>query len=538
MGLDRSIDITAEERKTVLILLARYLPNTTAWVYGSRVKWTARPESDLDVVVFATPEQAGRVSELREAFEESNLPFRVDLFVWDEVSEQFCKQIQAEHVVLVEREERGVEGSWRTTPFARLFAEPVRNGIYKKKEFHGRGKKIVNMGELFAHPRLTAVPMKRVELSESEIDRFHITAGDLLFARRSLVAEGAGKCCVVLDVDEPTTFESSIIRVRLDSAKADCLYFYYFFGSALGLHHLDTIRRQVAVAGITGSDLAQLEIPVPPPSEQRAIAHILGTLDDKIDLNRRMNQTLEEMARALFKSWFVDFDPVRAKMEGRDSGLPKDIASLFPERLMDSVLGEIPEGWRHETLPILANVVYGAPFGSSQFRTDGQGIPLIRIRDLGSQAPGISTKEQHRNGHLIVPGDIVVGMDGEFRLHIWKGPASWLNQRVCHFEPKPGVPICYLSEALKKPLALFENTKAGTTVIHLGKADIDSVLLLNPGARVLAAFGNVCTAILELQVTKALEARALAALRETLLPRLVSGELRVRDVEEFIESTV
>ena len=202
---------------------------------------------------------------------------------------------------------------WPTNRFESLLAEPVRNGIYKQKAFHGRGPKIVNMGEIFAHPRLHAVPMKRVELSESERERFLISPRDLLFARRSLVAEGAGKCCVVLDVDEPTAFESSIIRARPDSTKADSLYLYYFFNSSLGFYHLDTIRRQVAVAGITGSDLAKLVIPVPPLSEQRAIAHILGTLDDKIELNRRMNETLEAMARALFKSWFVDFDPVRAK---------------------------------------------------------------------------------------------------------------------------------------------------------------------------------------------------------------------------------
>src|SRR3989304_3134228 len=131
---------------------------------------------------------------------------------------------------------------WQSIAFRQLLAEPVRNGIYKQKEFHGRGAKIVNMGELFAHPRLRSVPMNRLELSESEIERFGLQRGDLLFARRSLVAEGAGKCAVVLDTDGPTVFESSIIRARPDNQKADSLFLYYFFNSPLGFHFLDTIR--------------------------------------------------------------------------------------------------------------------------------------------------------------------------------------------------------------------------------------------------------------------------------------------------------
>ena len=387
MGLDRALDMTAGQRNTVLALLERHLPHTTAWVYGSRTKWTARPQSDLDLVVFATPEQHSRVSDLREEFEESNLPFRVDLFVWDAVPEQFRKRIEAEHVVLATADgdpfdgrSSDVAGEWPTDRFERLLTEPVRNGIYKRKEFHGRGAKIVNMGELFAHPRLRAVPMKRVELSKSEADRFLITTGDLLFARRSLVAEGAGKCCVVLNVDEPTTFESSIIRARPDSTKANYLYLYYFFNSALGLYHLDTIRRQVAVAGITGSDLAKLAIPVPFLPEQRAIAHILGTLDDKIELNRRMNETLEAMARALFTSWFVNFDPVRAKMEGRDTGLPKHIADLFSDRLVDSELGEIPEGWPVESLADHFEAVKGVSYKGSGL--GGDGVPLHNLNSV------------------------------------------------------------------------------------------------------------------------------------------------------------
>ena len=121
--------------------------------------------------------------------------------------------------------------------------------------------------------------MKRVELSTSERERFLLQAGDLLFARRSLVAEGAGECIVVLETDEATTFESSIIRARPDPTKADSLFLYYFFNSPDGLHALDTIRRQVAVSGITGMDLASLEVSAPNLDEQRAVARILCALD-------------------------------------------------------------------------------------------------------------------------------------------------------------------------------------------------------------------------------------------------------------------
>ena len=116
---------------------------------------------------------------------------------------------------------------WYEIPFAQLLTEPVRNGIYKKKEFHGRGVKVVNMGELFANPRLHDVDMRRVDLTEAEQGRFGVQVGDLLFARRSLVAEGAGKCSVVLEVNEPTAFESSIIRARPDQSKADSLFLYF-----------------------------------------------------------------------------------------------------------------------------------------------------------------------------------------------------------------------------------------------------------------------------------------------------------------------
>ena len=305
---------------------------------------------------------------------------------------------------------------------------------------------------------------------------------------------------------------------------------------------------------LTQGNLNRIAISHPCVIEQRAIAHILGTLDDKIELNRRRNQTLEAMARALFKDWFVDFGPVRAKMEGRDgqdglvsgqrhgrraSGptepyLPADLWQLFPDRLDDD--GR-PEGWELRPVYDFANVVYGAPFASKQFNTVGAGTPLIRIRDLASHEPGVWTEQIHPKGHLIEPGDIVVGMDGEFRLHVWKGQSAWLNQRVCHFEPLPGVPSSFLTEALIEPLAFFERGKVGTTVIHLGKSDIDTFRLLHPGDSLLKAFGHVGEPWLAAIVRNALESRILAQLRDTLLPKLIFGELRITDAENFMERT-
>ena len=551
MGLDRAIDITAGQRNTVLALLERHLPHTTAWVYGSRAKWTARPQSDLDLVVFATPEQHSRVSDLREELEESNLPFRVDLFVWDAVPEQFRKRIEAEHVALATADDDPFDGrssdmavEWPTDRFERLLTEPVRNGIYKRKEFHGRGAKIVNMGELFAHPRLRAVPMKRVELSESEADRFLITTGDLLFARRSLVAEGAGKCCVVIDVDEPTTFESSIIRARPDSTKANYLYLYYFFNSALGLYHLDTIRRQVAVAGITGSDLAKLEIPVPFLPDQRAIAHILGTLDDKIELNRRMNATLEAMARALFTSWFVKFDPVRAKMEGRDTGLPKHIADLFPDRLVESELGEIPEGWEVQLLGEVVEIVKGRSYKSAELVASDTALVTLKSfeRGGGYRRDGLkSFIGNYKEEQVIQPGEVVIAStDVTQKAEVIGRTAIVRSARnyqtlvasldTLIVRPKDSRMTQAYLYFLGTTWSFVSHTHAhttGTTVLHLAKNAIPSFTFASPPRELVRCFNVVADQPLARVQVLEEESETLAALRDTLLPKLVSGELRM-----------
>ena len=312
-------------------------------MYGSRVKWTSRPQSDLDLVVFATPEQRPQVGDLREAFEESNLPFRVDLFVWDDVPDSFRKQIQEEHVVLVDTGQRDMSDEW---VYRRL--EDCMESII---DYRGKTPRKTSSGI----PLITAkvVKRERIETPTEFIALDHYASwmrrgmpqsGDVLITTEAPLGE------VAQLQKQRVALAQRLILLRGKSNILDNRFLRFLLQSDEVQVQLRARATGTTVLGIKQKELRQIEFSLPPIPEQRTIAHILGTLDDKIELNRRMNATLEAMARALFRSWFVDFDPVRAKMEGRDPGLPKDIADLFPDRLVDSELGEIPDGWNAGSL--------------------------------------------------------------------------------------------------------------------------------------------------------------------------------------------
>ena len=283
MGVDRPIDITADQKKTLLALLKRHLPNTTAWVYGSRAKWTARPQSDLDLVVFTTPDQDRHVAELREAFEESNLPFRVDLFVWDAVPEPFRKEIEAEHVVLVEKKERGVTGEWQERRWGDLATLEYGRALRGYGTAQGTFRVFGTNGPIGWHD-------------------------EALCPHPSVIVGRKGAYRGVHYSAEPFFVIDTAFYLK-PKVEMDVRWAYY----ELLTQDINLMDSGSAIPSTSREEFYGLPISVPPLSEQRAIAHVLGTLDDKIELNRRMNETLETMAQALFKSWFIDFDPVRAK---------------------------------------------------------------------------------------------------------------------------------------------------------------------------------------------------------------------------------
>ena len=177
-------------------------------------------------------------------------------------------------------------------PLEELLLQPIRNGLTKPKAVRGQGVKMIAMGEIFATARIANMDMDRVPVTDKEFDNCSIREADLLFARQSLVFEGAGKCSIVTEVKEPTVFESHLIRVRIDKSKANPYYVFYYFNSPHGRESIGTIVEQVAAAGIRGSDLIKLKVPCPDVETQNEIAEFLKKIDEKTELNREINNNL------------------------------------------------------------------------------------------------------------------------------------------------------------------------------------------------------------------------------------------------------
>ena len=537
MGLDRTIDITAEQRKIVLALIERHLPNTTAWVYGSRAKWTARPQSDLDLVVFATPEQNGQVGELREAFEESNLPFRVDLFVWDAVPAQFRKHIKRDHVVLEEKIELGKEGDgWVSLRLGDVCTK-IGSGATPRggKEVYLedgpctliRSQNVYN--HRFNHGGLAFIS----EQQATALNNVEVFTDDVLL---NITGDSVARACQVEADVLPARVNQHVAIIRPDSRKLSARFLSYFLVSP----NTQTMLLSWAGSGGTRNALTKdmiesFEIRAPADvDEQRAIAHILGTMDDNIELNRRMNETLEALARAVFKSWFVDFDPVRAKMGGRDTGLPKHLADLFPDRLVDSELGEIPEGWEAKVLGGCTDLTMGQSPPGSTYNGHGEGLPFFQGRsDFGFRYPS-NRRFCTAPNRIAQPGDTLVSV----RAPVGDINMAWdrccIGRGVAALRHKSGSMsfTYYSTRTIQTALRAYEHT--GTVFGAVNKSQFEALGVIEPDSSTVDAFDS-CARPLDARIkSNTLESLNLTALRDTLLPKLISGKLRV-DAEHIVE---
>ncbi|MCG3175189.1 MAG: hypothetical protein MOGMAGMI_00111 [Candidatus Omnitrophica bacterium] len=375
-----------------------------------------------------------------------------------------------------------------------------------------------------------------VKTDADTIEKYLLHDGDIVLART-----GASTGASAYIKNPPVAvFASYLVRLKA-APQFDSRFIAYFLKSNYFWDFIHSVLGdKSAQPNASASTMTQVRLRAPKSkTNQQAISKILASFDDKIELNYRMNETLEAMAQAIFKSWFVDFDPVHAKAEGRDPGLPKHIADLFPSSFEDSELGEIPTGWIAGKLNDITELQNGYAFSSADWLE--YGVPVVKI---GSVKPGIVDLSQvsyvseqvasDLSRFRLQAGDLLIGMTGyvgEVGLVPHTSNSPLLNQRVGRFILKErgtaalAFVYCYARQNQFK--SLVESKSHGTAQANVSAEGILSIPLVIPKESLRDAFNNLCRPLFDRLLANHAESNTLSLLRDSLLPKLISGEIKV-----------
>ena len=544
-----------KHRQVLEALLQEHLPGVEVWAYGSRVSGRSHDGSDLDLVLRGPGLKEipiARLGDFEEAVRESTIPFLVEARDWTRLPERFHREIERHHVVLAMGDGRKLEGNrsgvagdgWVSLRLGDVCTK-IGSGATPRggKEAYLqdgpyaliRSQNVYN--NQFHHDGLAFID----ERQAAELNNVEVFADDVLL---NITGDSVARVCQVAPDVLPARVNQHVAIIRPDPNKLSPRFLRYFLVSP----EIQAMLLSWAGSGGTRNALTKgmiesLDVRAPMSViEQRAIAHILGTLDDKIELNWRMNETLEAMARALFKSWFVDFDPVRAKMAGRpsdeqagDPGLPQSLANLFPDRLVDSELGEIPEGWEIGTVGELAERIQngGTPKRSEPTYWERREIPWLTSAEV-RQSFVLETQNfitrlglAKSSAKMVPARSILVALYGATAGQVSMNirPLS-TNQAVSAIIPSDGNRyFCLLS--LKSQVADLENRAVGSAQQNISKKTVELTILVLPPIELRLRYDAMVEELFGRIFQNLDESHTLTVLRDTLLPKLVSGELKL-----------
>lgn len=513
------VDLRPDQLATVLAILQAKVPECEVWAFGSRAKWTAKDSSDLDLALVTSERiPLSLLGRLRQAFADSYLPMTVDVVDLHRVSDEFREIIERQKVVLQKPSAAAAgqtdRAKWQTLPLEQCLETLI--------DYRGKTPKKVSSGI----PLITARVVKngRIEtpdefIAEEDYEgwmrRGFPQAGDVLLTMEAPLGEVAQ-----LD-DRKVALAQRLVALRGKQGLLDNWYLKYLLQSDLVQDQLRARATGTTVLGIKQSELRKINLTLPPLDEQRAMAQVLGTLDDKIELNRRMNETLETMAQNLFKSWFVD---------ATQSALPK--------------------GWREYTLGDVIEVKHGFAYQGEFFRDEPRRDILLTPGNFAIGGGFKEDKFKYYEGptpdeYVLSEGDLLVTMTDLSKAGDTLGygallPAAPDGHRF-HHNQRLGKVLIQDSGVINKPF-LYQVLRSheyraeilggatGTTVKHTSPGRIKSFKFVLPPEPLMQKFGNVAGAWHELAAHNRKESRTLVALRDALLPKLLSGEVRAAKV--------
>lgn len=367
--------------------------------------------------------------------------------------------------------------------------------------------------------------------------------GDLIFTQRGTLGQVS---LVPTGPHEKYVISQSQMKLTANQSVAHPLFLYYAFSSDEQVGYIKANAIQTGVPHTNLGILRQTPLLLPPVEEQRRIARILGSLDDKIELNRRMSETLEAMARALFKSWFVDFGPVRAKAESRATGLPKDIDELFPTKFEASAYGPVPVGWRYRPLGEVVELVRGTTYKSSLKDQPGPvllGLSAIE-RNGGFRSNKLSTYGGSSPGKLVLgPGDLFASLKDVTQAADLLGAVARVPSYIASGRlTQDTVKLAFTSEGASRNFVYLtllgdsarDHCRAhatGTTNLGLSREDFLAIPIPEPGEGLRRVFDRIMDHTDRRRSGLAEEARLLLSLRDALLPELIGGRIHSPSTE-------
>ena len=497
------LHLRPKHRRILETLLREHLPDVEVWAYGSRVNGRGHDGSDLDLVLRGPKLQeipVGQLSDFEEAIRESTIPFLVEARDWARLPERFHREIEREYVVLIAHEHNSQQTAWKPTTIGHFCAFKYGKSLPENKRDGGQFGVYGSNGMVGQH-------------SESLVD------SGIIIGRKGSVGAVHYSSKPFWPID--TTF-----FVERD-ADRDTRFTYYLLRSL----ELFNMNSDSAVPGLNRGEAHALRVNIPPLPKQRAIAHILGTLDDKIELNRRMNETLEAMAQAIFKDWFVDFGPTRARMEGHEPYLPPEIWNQFPDTLDEE--GK-PIGWKISRLADIAT----SPKRSVKPANVAEDMPYIGLEHMPRRSIALTEWEGagkvKSNKSVFKRGELLFGKLRPYFHKVGLAPVDGIcSTDIVIVIPKmsswAGFTLSCLSS--NKFVDYTDQTSTGTKMPRTGWKTMGQYEICLPSEQILRAFQSIWQILIDRLSANIHENRSLAQTRDTLLPKLISEELRVKDVE-------
>ena len=516
-------------------LLREHVPGVEVWAYGSRVNGESHDGSDLDLALRgpALEPLDGGFNDLLEAIEKSNVPILVQAHDWATLPESFHREIERDYVVVQEGAKQTTAGEWQTC----------------------------TLGELTDNFDAIRIPVKETDRGVGPYPYYGASGvvdhvdGFLFDGEYLLIAEDGEnlrtRTTPIAFLANGKFWVNNHAHIVQGNSNADTRFLKY----ALSVLDISGYLTGSTMSKLTQGNMNRIPLITPPLPKQRTIAYVLGTLDDKIELNRRMNRTLEEMAQAIFQDWFVDFGPTRAKMEGLGPYLPLELWDLFPDELVDSELGEIPEGWSLRNFGDLLKDVIGGDWGKeSPTPPDTEVVSIIRGTDIPNlraggtgSVPRRFTSERKANRRRLEEGDIVIEVSGGSPTTP-TGRSMILTTDI--LERFDGTVVCASFCRRLRPSTWVEGLIASQHLDYLNSIDkmweyqlqstgisnfqtkrfLDEEQVIWPDPNIAKAFANVVSPIVK--TTNRNENKTIAETRDALLPRLLSGQLATTGNEQ------